>query len=142
MTRWTADQLAAHQARATPGPGVLLPYPISVNRYWTIDARSRRIVPTREGREWKANARSVMVMARPALSEGPVAVNVVLHPRQRKDGGANEARMDLDNALKAALDAMQGVFFANDRQVHAIYASIGDPRPDGGMTVAVEAIDG
>lgn len=160
MTRWTEEQLAEHKARcmaANPrlsaaehgfrvsGPEsawIMLPYPVSVNRYWTISAKTREILPTAAAKAWRSKARMVMMACCHPVADGPVVARMILHPKQRKDGAAHGARMDLDNAMKIALDAMQGVFYTNDKQVHAIDARVGDPVAGGGLSVSVVALDG
>lgn len=46
-------------------------------------------------------------------------------------------RLDLDNCLKIALDAMQGVLFTNDRQVVELQARVGSAVADGALMVRV-----
>ncbi|EPI5870320.1 RusA family crossover junction endodeoxyribonuclease, partial [Neisseria gonorrhoeae] len=49
---------------------------------------------------------------------------------------------DLDNALKVALDALQGVAYHNDRQVRRIAADYADePVTGGGLAVEVGELD-
>ncbi|HFB0469562.1 TPA: RusA family crossover junction endodeoxyribonuclease, partial [Neisseria gonorrhoeae] len=75
-------------------------------------------------------------------SEGTVAVYVRLIPKANKDGGANKTVIDLDNALKVTLDALQGVAYHNDRQVRRIAADYADePVAGGGLAVEVGELD-
>ncbi|EMT1277178.1 TPA: RusA family crossover junction endodeoxyribonuclease, partial [Neisseria gonorrhoeae] len=75
-------------------------------------------------------------------SEGAVAVYVRLIPKANKDGGANKTVIDLDNALKVALDALQGVAYHNDRQVRRIAADYaGEPVAGGGLAVEVGELE-
>jgi len=46
-------------------------------------------------------------------------------------------RVDLDNALKVALDAMQGAAYEDDRQITDIRIRLRQPIEGGGMTVTV-----
>mgnify|MGYP003525304626 CR=1 FL=1 len=119
-------------------PFITLAYPLSVNRYWTIDASSRSIRPTAAGRAWKTAARA-LAHAQGArhhlVAENPVAVDLVLLPRTNKDGSASAHRLDLDNCLKVTLDAMQTVLFSNDRQVIEINAKVGSPVAGGALLV-------
>ncbi len=72
-------------------------------------------------------------------SEGSVAVRLLLIPKANKDGSANKTVIDLDNALKVALDALQGIAYHNDRQVRRIAAEYdGEPKQGGGLAVEVE----
>lgn len=69
---------------------------------------------------------------------GPVAVSMTLHPRMTQTGKSTKRRLDVDNAIKLTLDALNGVAYADDAQVMEIKASIGYPMPEGGLTVSVE----
>ncbi|WP_404562177.1 RusA family crossover junction endodeoxyribonuclease, partial [Neisseria gonorrhoeae] len=56
--------------------------------------------------------------------------------------GANKTVIDLDNALKVALDALQGVAYHNDRQVRRIAADYADePKQGGGLAVEIEELE-
>ena len=76
-------------------------------------------------------------MADMPLMDGPIALTITLHPKQRKDGSESKVIIDLDNCLKVALDALQGIAYENDRQVRRISASYGESLPDGGLTISV-----
>ncbi|GFL08468.1 hypothetical protein TUM15749_20550 [Neisseria gonorrhoeae] len=65
-----------------------------------------------------------------------------LIPKANKDGSASKTVIDLDNALKVALDALQGVAYHNDRQVRRIAADYADePVAGGGLAVEVGELD-
>lgn len=75
-------------------------------------------------------------------SEGSVAVRLRLIPKANKDGSANKTVIDLDNALKVALDALQGIAYHNDRQVRRIVAEYADePVAGGGLAVEIEELE-
>lgn len=75
-------------------------------------------------------------------SEGSVAVRLLLIPKANKDGSANKTVIDLDNALKVTLDALQGIAYHNDRQVRRIAADYADePKQGGGLAVEIEELD-
>ncbi len=75
-------------------------------------------------------------------SEGSVAVRLRLIPKANKDGSANKTVIDLDNALKVALDALQGIAYHNDRQVRRIGAEYADePVAGGGLAVEIEELE-
>ena len=115
---------------------VLLPYPISTNRMWR-NFRGKTVISA-EGRNWKQHAAWAARSAGMRPLSGPVAVDVTLHPKMRKNGTASKARLDLDNVLKGALDCLNGVAFVDDRQVVRIAAKIGYPMPEGGLSVLIE----
>lgn len=62
--------------------------------------------------------------------------------RANKDGSANKTVIDLDNALKVTLDALQGVAYTNDKQVRRIVAGYADePAAGGGLVVEIEELE-
>lgn len=114
-----------------------LPYPISANRYW-----GERIVPARNGKpafvhryvtpEARAYREQVAWHAKAAgvrqPLKGRVFVGLQLYPhrpldwatRMRKHGEAWEDSVqciDLDNARKVLLDALNGVAFEDDGRI-------------------------
>lgn len=76
-------------------------------------------------------------------------VDLRLHPERPKDWekrakkdsrwGLGVRRVDLDNALKVALDALQGIAYENDRQITDIRIRLGLPIEGGGLSVIVSA---
>ncbi|MGS0922833.1 RusA family crossover junction endodeoxyribonuclease [Neisseria gonorrhoeae] len=119
---------------------LILPYPVSANRYWRI--WRNRAVRSAEAAAYRETVRRIAQGAGAMPSEGAVAVYVRLIPKANKDGGANKTVIDLDNALKVALDALQGVAYHNDRQVRRIAADYADePVAGGGLAVEVGELD-
>jgi crossover junction endodeoxyribonuclease RusA len=98
---------------------LVLPYPISANDYWRHIAhpKTRRPV-TIVSREAKAYRALVGMHARSVIAKpiaGPVELCFRLFPE-------NRICLDLDNALKVAIDALKGVAFLDDSQVVKINA--------------------
>ena len=116
---------------------VALPYPPSTNRMWRV-FRGRTVL-SEEGRTYKAKAGWLAKAAGAKPVAHDVVVVVTLHPRVNKDGSASKVVLDLDNSLKVACDALQGVAYVNDKQIKRITAAYGNPVQDGGLTVAVMA---
>jgi crossover junction endodeoxyribonuclease RusA len=92
---------------------VSVPFPPSLNHlYRRVGART---LISREGRRYRERIRGLLMAARlsPATStfRGRVHMTVTLHPPDRK-------RRDLDNSMKALLDALEhaGVY-ADDSQI-------------------------
>ena len=126
-------------------PELILPYPPSANRYWRIFRN--RVVPSSDATAYKRQVRAL------ALSIGisdpttaPVSLALILRPLRPLDGDRRERMcgadwhlklrcIDLDNALKVALDALQGVAYANDRQVRSIYIERGIPVIGGALEI-------
>jgi crossover junction endodeoxyribonuclease RusA len=92
---------------------LILPYPVSANRYWRSYATEQgtvRVVKTPEARVyqqkvfWLAKSQGIRKI------KGNVRIRMYLY------GG----RMDIDNAIKPTLDALQGAAYQNDRQVTSV----------------------
>ncbi len=116
---------------------LILPYPVSANRYWRI--WRNRAVRSAEAAAYKSVVRRIAQEAGVMPSEGSVAVRLRLIPKANKDGSANKTVIDLDNALKVTLDALQGIAYHNDRQVRRIVAEYGsEPVAGGGLAVEIE----
>lgn len=120
---------------------VTLPYPPSANRLWVI-ARNR-IILSAAGKAWERSVHVAMLDAIvisdwEELSELPIAVTITLHPKATKKGVASRTRIDLDNCIKPTLDAANGLLWVDDKQVVSIAAAVGEPLPDGGLTLVVE----
>lgn len=101
------DASAAKPIAGAVGGGPLrlvLPYPPSANRIWrSIVIRGAvRVLISREGHEYRRDVKSALggrTQAAGACLTGPVAVQIAAYPPDRR-------RRDLDNILKAALDAL------------------------------------
>lgn len=125
---------------------MLLPYPISSNRYWRNFGG--RMVRSSEAVAYKEDAKWIAIENRVKLLTCPVAVEMVLHPPAPKDWEKRQKknplyalevrRIDLDNAQKVALDALQGIAYENDRQITSLSITLGQPHPDGGLWVDVK----
>lgn len=115
---------------------LLLPYPPSTNRMWR-HYRGRPVMSA-EAREWKRNAAWLACEAGWRPMTGRLAVDITLHPRMTKKGKESQCRLDIDNAIKAVLDALNGVAYADDRQVIQLAARVGSAIPDGGLSVDVK----
>ena len=83
--------------------------PPSVNHYWR--ARGKRRFLTKRAREWKGLVKRLVreQLPRHKPLTGRLSVKVTLCVRYR--------RGDVDNRLKAILDAFNGLVWVDDRQV-------------------------
>lgn len=75
------------------------------------------------------------------MIDGPVSVDVTLHPKTTKTGQASKTCIDLDNSIKVVFDAIQGILYANDRQIQRLKASYGFPVAGGGLEIIVEPME-
>lgn len=110
---------------------ITLPWPPSLNRYWR-NVRGRVLI-SRAGREYRREVANGMPY-RPKLY-GPaarLAVSIMACPPDRR-------RRDLDNALKAPLDAMMHAgLYADDSQIDSITIERGPVVRGGELRVSVQ----
>lgn len=134
---------------------LVLPYPISANRYWA--SRSYKVKGSTQYRsmtyvtkEAEAYREQVHLIARVAglgdPLEGRIELGYRLYPnrpqdwekRQRKlgpDWDDDVMCLDLGNAEKVMADALQGVVYANDKQIRKIVAERMEPDEHGARLV-------
>lgn len=125
-----------------------LPYPISANRYWrTYGGRNGHpnVVVSDEAQAYKTQ---VGWLARKAGLRAPIGgyleLHVVLHPIKPKTivKPSQEVRcIDLDNALKVTLDALQGVAYPDDSNVRRIVAERGEAIDGGGVDIEIRRFE-
>ena len=112
----------------------VLPYPPSVNHYWRV-VRGRPII-SREGRAYREHVRLI----RPTHGGRPIAgrlvVSITAHTPDRR------AR-DLDNLLKALLDALQHAgAYADDAAIDDLRIRRGDVIRPAWCQVWIEQVSG
>lgn len=118
---------------------LVLPYPVSANRYWRSFAHPRtgRVVTivSDDAREYKAQvARIALVQGLRKPLPGPVSLAFRLVP-------PNLICMDLDNCLKVAIDALKGIAFEDDSLVAHFEAWKCSPDGHARLEVSVEAAE-
>ena len=114
---------------------LLLPYPISANRYWRV--YRGRVVQSREAGAYKRDVAKLAKLSGIGVMHGDVEVRVTLRPKMTKSGVEYKKRLDLDNCLKVVLDSLNGVMYEDDSQIIAINAHVGEGLPLGGVDVEV-----
>ncbi len=108
---------------------ITLPYPPSVNRLWRHVGH--RVLVSKEGRQYRVQVAMALRMAGIEPLEGPVSLEIVLQPPDRR-------RRDLDNCLKILIDSLEhGGAFADDSQVKRLLVEWGDPVKDGQAIVSI-----
>lgn len=117
---------------------VLLPYPISANRYFR-NFRGRMVISS-EARAYKKQVAWTFTALGIEPASGDVSLTVKLHPKLTKTGVASRTLIDLDNALKVVFDALQGVLYVNDRQIKKLRAEVGEPVDGGGLSVGLSNV--
>lgn len=114
---------------------LVLPYPISVNRYWRMQKVRRRTgveliipLPTSEGKKYKKEVARIATAqdVRPII--GPVEYELELYPHLPLDWKKRAKLdpvwwdltvmcLDLDNARKVLLDALNGYAWTDDSRI-------------------------
>jgi crossover junction endodeoxyribonuclease RusA len=132
---------------------IVLPYPISANRYWRPVRLGTRItiVPTKEAKQYKADVIYACRSAGIKPISGRVCVHIDLFPqrpldwqkRMRKDGAAWDDTvrcLDIDNARKVVYDALKGVAFDDDAWIWSDSADRCEPDGDARIVVHITAM--
>lgn len=129
---------------------LVLPYPISANRYWrtrVIAAKGRppfvSTYVSSEAKDFKADVARRIALARMPKIEGPFEIAFTLFPHRPLDWATRARRdpngwqygvqcIDLDNASKVLLDALKGLLFDDDRWLQRISGTraIPDQHPE------------
>ena len=104
-----------------------LPYPPSVNSYWRANGHRRYI--SKEGVAFTNKVSLIVKTQKPkTFGDKQVAISVMIHPRSKR-------KFDLDNTLKAILDAlMKAGMYDDDSQIEYIEIARGEA-VDGGKAV-------
>jgi len=101
-----------------------LPYPPTVNTYWR--RVGDRTIVSRAGRRYRDRVASILSLYNIPEFGGPIEVSIEVHPPDRR-------RRDLDNLLKALLDALErGGAYRDDSQIEQLMVLRGDVEPGGG----------
>lgn len=113
-----------------------LPYPISTNRYWR-NFKGRTVL-SGEAKHYKQEVAWLAKQAKMPLLDGDVEVHIRVIPKARKDGEPSLQLLDLDNATKVLLDALQLIAYHNDKQIKKIVSDYAPyAKPNGGALVSV-----
>lgn len=133
---------------------LVLPYPLSANRYWRPVKLGAHIsiVPTKEAKAFRAD---IAVRCRDqgvrAPITGRVHIDVKLYParpldwqkRMRKEGAAWDDTVrciDIDNANKVLLDALKDVAIEDDRWVRRLTSERMEPDGEARVVVTITAM--
>lgn len=135
---------------------LVLPYPISSNRYWrTYMPKGFKAPVTTLSAEAKEYKNAVKLLAKQAgilrPITGRVAVAIRLYPNRPQDWQKRVKRdpvawddtvqcLDLDNANKVLFDSLKGVAIEDDRWVRRISSERMEPDGEGRIEVTITAI--
>ena len=111
-----------------------LPFPPSMNTYWRT-FRGMTVL-SKQGREFKAAVADYVVEYKvPKLGDSKLRVSMVLFPRDKR-------KIDIDNRIKAVLDALQDAgVFNDDFQVDELSIVRGKTIKGGAIRVLIEQIE-
>ena len=123
-------------------------YPPSANRYWR-HANGRTYKSEEAGQYQRTVRLEALASGVRRPMKGKVGIHLTLHPVAPKDYARKLAKgledsircMDLDNALKIVIDALNGVVIDDDSQVRHIVAERAEPTMLGGVTVRVRQLE-
>lgn len=111
-----------------------IPFPPALNHYWRNIGKGRTIL-SQAAREYRTNVvAEVLSQGRSDAMTGPIAVEIVAMPPDRR-------RRDLDNLLKGALDALAhaGVY-GDDSQIKDLRIRWGDRVGGGRLDVVLRPL--
>ena len=114
---------------------VKLPYPPTVNHYYTV-VRGRKIL-SKKGRAFKATAMAYMLEQRCGKAKGRLEVKIDLFPPDNR-------RRDLDNTLKPILDVLStsaSACFDDDSQIDRLCIYRRPVAKDGFVNVQIGEMD-
>jgi len=139
------DQPNASRARCSEAIHLVLPYPVSANRYWRhglIKGRPVTFVTKeakayREDVGWKARAQGLRTP-----SSERIEIALVLYPARPKDWAKRKAKnpdrwddsvqcMDLGNCEKVVGDALNGIAWVDDKQIFRMVKHRAEPDEHG-----------
>lgn len=111
---------------------IQLPYPPSVNRYWRslrAGPMAGRVLISAEGRSYRAEVEAIARAQALPKAAGVLRVSVWLVPGDRR-------RRDIDNPLKALLDALTHAgAWQDDSQIRRLEVELLDPAPGAAKAV-------
>lgn len=146
--RGAAAALGHRGAAAETAVKLVLPYPVSANRYWRtfpyIDKKTKKpmavTVPSSEAKAYKEECgwRAKVAGFKEPSSKPIEIASITLCPRMNKDGSASATVLDLGNCWKVVEDALQGVVYVNDKQIKRIRdVGYGEPTAEGALVIDV-----
>lgn len=125
---------------------LVLPYPLSANRYWHPVNLGKHIsiVPTKEAKSFRKDVADRCKGV--PMIKGRCAFEVWLFPNRPQDWAKRQRQLgaswddsvmciDLDNANKVLLDALKGVAIEDDKWVRQIVARRMEPDQHGARVI-------
>ena len=110
---------------------ITLPWPPTVNTYWRH--WQGRVVISAVGKRYRQAVGYLCLAAGVRLSEGRLSVEIQAFP-------PDERKRDIDNILKAPLDALQGMCYRDDSQIDRLTVIRRNVFPQGKLEVSIQEI--
>ena len=120
-----------------------LPYPVSANLYWrtAVVGGKVRTYRSKDANEYRHAVQWFGKEERVKPHDGDCSIELIVHPRMTVNNKASRIVIDIDNAIKVTLDALEGVLYHNDNQVKELSASYGEPVTGGALTVIAKRME-
>lgn len=115
---------------------ISLPYPPTVNNYWGFSRKTGKQYVTTAGKNYRTQVLKYLTVNRVGKTlQGRLGCRIEVNPPDKR-------RRDLDNVLKAALDAMEaGGVYLNDCQIDDLHVVRGTYEKGGRLNVRVYEIE-
>lgn len=113
------------------------PYPISTNIYYRTFRNITILSST--GKKFKETVKFTNSQYKPTLNN--ISLNIIIHPKLKKNNTSYIKVIDLDNCLKCILDSLIGVIYKDDKQVKEIHVKYGEAVQNGGATVIFNVME-
>ena len=98
---------------------LILPYPISANRYWR-KTKEGKVYVSPEAKQYRQDVKNLVSRAGSKPLEGPICLTLHLYRPQRSG--------DLMNREKVLSDALQGIIFLDDAQIEEAHLYLHDDK--------------
>lgn len=132
---------------------LVLPYPISANRYWRLgltygEPRHAIVHLSKEAKSYRRECQFVARAAHVKPIQGRLAVTLLLYPHKPLDAAKRMKRdpdnwdddvecMDTNNCAKVVLDALQGVLYDDDKWLWRVTCERQEPDDQGKRLVVI-----
>lgn len=129
---------------------LVLPMPPSANKIWRRGRFCTYL--SSEAVAYKRIVAKAFINSGFVRIDGRVSIDIVLHPKRPKDWQKREKKLgdawvdsvrclDLDNVLKSLLDSLKDIAFEDDKWVHRLIVTKGEPQGDGFVIVQINPAD-
>lgn len=108
-----------------------LPLPPTINQYYRAKVvKGRPVIYKNDGGYFKQVTYELFQFANKVPTDKPLLVEIMFHFASRR-------KQDIDNRLKALLDSLNGLVWADDSQIIDLRVRIGEPVKGGLVNIQV-----